>query len=221
MLKATQVSTCALPPHLAAWRSLVTRSIAAWDHILPGDDQAELAPQSWEYIWVDWTCAPQSPRSEAEQAYFHRCRWTMSGIIQNCGFIYFYPPFEARLWILYEVAESGLTSSGSQWETDDVKTYGQHVNEMFKIGVQNTLRKYGYRCSQEYDWQFLTSWLEMLVILRKLHLPLGIISFRRILNCLTWYHTAGTVHNEGVELKKWEGILMFSGRLYTFKPFPR
>lgn len=175
MQKATQVSTCALPPQFAAWRSLVTRSTAAWDQILPGDDprkhlpkqlleqshtledflpdtacpgpmlwffqarksflsqgrtmkwsssnlgghvllpasggfvkrsnsffvshfwrskenpdpdgeylrryQAELASQSWEYILVDWTCAPQSPRSEAEQAYFYRCLWTMSGII--------------------------------------------------------------------------------------------------------------------------------------------
>jgi hypothetical protein len=32
--------------------------------------QAELQPQHWSYIWVDWTCIPQSPHSQAEEAYF-------------------------------------------------------------------------------------------------------------------------------------------------------
>lgn len=49
--------------------------------------QAELESQTWSYIWVDWTCMPQSPRSLPEEAYFHRCLRTMPGIIRNCGFI--------------------------------------------------------------------------------------------------------------------------------------
>ena len=53
---------------------------------------------------------PQTPRLLPEEAYFNRCLRTMSGIIHNCGFIYFYPPFEPRLWIMYEITEYVLTS---------------------------------------------------------------------------------------------------------------
>ena len=29
--------------------------------------QEELQHQDWSYVWVDWSCMPQSPRSELEQ----------------------------------------------------------------------------------------------------------------------------------------------------------
>ena len=311
MSKVLQISTCALPPYLASWRSLVSRSIAAWEEMHPEDhvhkrfgkellesshtlhdflpptacpgptfwffqtrsaflsqdrlakwsnsdlneyillapsmlrredcyfmshfwrtrehpdpdgeylrlSQAVLEKQDWKYIWVDWTCAPQSPRAPAEQIYFHRCLWTMSAIIRNCTFMWYYPPFEARLWILYEVVEYDLTSSGSKYGTEDVVTYIKHVDEMVQFGVCRTLHKHGYRCSNEYDWQLLTSWLQVLAILRRT--GLNIICVRRLLDSLTWFNTAKRANIEGVVLDKEEGTLRLGGKVYTFKPFPR
>jgi hypothetical protein len=278
--------TCALPPPLAAWRSLVSRSIAAWDDLAtdeqilgkdyprsvlqecrtlddflaqagkplmiwffqrrrsfmlqkclkkclkkwssdelddyvllpashgfvmrsdsffvshfwrtqdhPDPDgeylrlhQAELEPQTWSYIWIDWTCMPQSPRSSSEEAYFHHSLRTMSGIIRNCGFTYFYPPFEPRLWILYEIAEFVLTSSsGNVVDTPDIQVFRQHINEMLETGVRATLLKHGYRCSFDRDRQYLTSWLELLVLLKRLNF--NIDDVRRIMDYMTWQNT--------------------------------
>jgi hypothetical protein len=311
MSNPSEAPSCALPPRLAAWRSLVTRSIAAWDNVstterTPGkelpraflqkchaledfldpdenllmfwffqrrsafmsqerikkwsrdelDDyvllpalpgfvtrqdcffvshfwrtqdhpdpdgeylrlhQAELESQIWSYIWVDWACMPQSPRSFLEDAYFHRCLRTMSGIIRNCGFTYFYPSFEPRLWILYEIAEYVLTCEGDIPVTPDIELYLQHVDEMTKIGVQATLGKHGYRCSYDGDRQYLTSWLELLVLLKVLRFTVDTI--RRIMDGMTWFNCVQCY--PGVELNRFEGTLVVSGRMHTFTPFPR
>lgn len=119
--------------------------------------QALLSPQSWKYIWVDWTCAPQSPRSAVEETYFRRCLDTMPAIIRNCGFMYHYPPWEPRLWILYEIAEFRLTSEGEAIKTFDSMTYLYHVQEMLHVGVAATLRTHGYRCTDERDQDYLLS----------------------------------------------------------------
>lgn len=307
MSNSLEAPSCALPPHLVAWSSLVSRSIAAWeqttcknlprsmlqechslddflveggeplmlwffqqrsafmsqkrmkkwsrdeldDYVLlpalrgfvmrrdcffvshfwrtqdhPDPDgeylrlhQAELESQTWLYIWVDWTCMPQSPRSLPEEAYFHRCLRTMSGIIRNCGFIYFYPPFEPRLWILYEVTEYVLTCSGGIGMTSDIKPFLQHIDEMLETGVQATLAKYGYRCSFDRDRQYLTSWLELLVLLRRLHFSIDTI--RNIMDHLTWFNVLGTQCYPGVELKRFEGTLVVNGKMHTFTPFPQ
>lgn len=105
--------------------------------------QDELRPDTWSYIWLDWTCVPQHPRSQNEEAYFLRTLQTMSGIIRNSGFVWYYPPFEARLWILYEVAEYTLTcDEGFQTtETEDIRGFADHVKEMLQVGVRPTLDK--------------------------------------------------------------------------------
>jgi hypothetical protein len=312
--------TCALPPHLAAWRLLVSRSIAAWDDLTtynldtdrqtprkdiprsilqecrtlddflaqtgkpltiwffqrrrsfmlqkrlkkwsrdelddyvllpashgfvmrpdcffvshfwhtqdhPDPDgeylrlhQAELEPQTWSYIWIDWTCMPQSPRSSSEEAYFHHCLRTMSSIIRNCGFTYFYPPFKPRLWILYEIAEFVLTSSGNIVVTPDIQTFRQHIDEMLEIGVQATLLKHGYKCSYDRDRQYLTSWLELLVLLRRLNFSIHAV--RDIMDLMTWHITANKlmIGLGAVELNKFEGTLSVYGETYTFAPFQR
>ena len=181
--------------------------------------QAELKSQTWSYIWVDWTCMPQSLRSFPEEVYFHRCLQTMSGIIRNCGFTYFYPPFEPRLWILYEITEFVLTSSGGIGMTSDIKPFLQHIDEMLETGVQATLAKHGYRCSYDRDKQYLTSWLELLVLFRRLHFNIGTI--RDIMDHVTWFTIAETLWYSGVELKRFEGTLIVSGEMHTFTPFPR
>lgn len=186
--------------------------------------QNELQTQAWSYIWIDWACIPQHPRSKAEEGYFLRSLDTMSGIIRNCAFIWYYPPFEARLWILYEVAEYILTSEDEFFPFPDVKTFSNHVYEMVETGVRPTLEKYGYRCAYERDRKHLTSWLEVLVLLRRLHVDL--YSVRQLLDSLTWFPNTKVIFqrtNSGgwMQMLKYEGILSIDGREHTFTPFPQ
>ncbi|KAK8095692.1 hypothetical protein PG999_013714 [Apiospora kogelbergensis] len=142
-----------------------------------------LGQQPWSYIWVDWTCLPQHPRSPEEEAYFTRALQTMSAIIREAGFSYFYPTFEPRLWILYEIAEYTLTATNRLAVTPDIKGFAEHVREMLHVGVRPTLERHGYRCTYDGDRDFLISWLELLVLLRK-HV-MDISDVRRILDLQT------------------------------------
>ena len=183
--------------------------------------QAELQPQHWSYIWSDWTCMPQSPRSQVEEAYFLRSLETMSGIIRNCGFVWFYPPFEARMWILYEVAEYTLTSSDNWEATLDIKQFKDHVQEMLQTSVRSVLAKYSYRCTHERDKAFLTSWLEILVLLKRL--PIGIVDIRRLMDHITWSLVTGEIYlrtpDAILQLNRFQGTFMRNGETYTFTPF--
>jgi len=182
--------------------------------------QAELGSQTWSYIWVDWSCMPQSPRSGPEEEYFRRSLETISGIIRNCGFAYFYPPFKPRLWILYEITEYLLTSSGGIAPTPDIAPFVQHINEMLETGVQVTLAKYGYSCCYERDRQYLTSWLELLVLLKR-QVP-NIEYVRTIMDRLTWNITETFWHvGLGVELEIYKGTLVIKGKTHSFTPFPK
>lgn len=119
-----------------------------------------------------------------EEGYFHRCLRTMSGIIRNCRFIYFYPPFEPRLWILYEITEYVLTCEGGLRMTPEIEPFLQHMNEMIQTGVQAILVKRGYRCSYERDRGYLIFWLELRFLLRRLHFDVGVIC--QIMDSVTW-----------------------------------
>jgi hypothetical protein len=107
----------------------------------------------------------------------------MSGIIRNTGFTYFYPPFKPRLWILYEIAEFRLTCSGNIPKTPDIELFLQHIDEMIEEGVQKTLEKHHYHCYKDHDRQYLTSWLELLVLLRQLKLDVHFV--RMIMDNMT------------------------------------
>lgn len=185
--------------------------------------QQELRPQAWSYIWLDWTCMPQEPRTPKEENYFLRSLQTMSGIIRNSGFVWFYPPFEPRLWILYEVAEYTLTCDTALEETEDIKEFADHIQEMLRVGVRPTLARHGYRCSYARDRDFLTSWLELLVLLTRLRVDVGYI--RQLLDNMTWH--PGTEHilkgtiNGPLELRRFEGVLVLRGQRHGFTPFPR
>ncbi|KAF2281243.1 uncharacterized protein EI97DRAFT_429290 [Westerdykella ornata] len=181
--------------------------------------QAELTPQTWSYIWVDWTCLPQHPRSPPEKNYFHRGLRTMSGIIRNTGFIYFYPPFTPRLWILYEVAEYVLTSVGGLAETHDIEPFLSHVDEMVENGVRATLIKHDYHCREERDRRYLTSWLELLVLLRRLEIEVDLV--RRVMDHMTWFNVSGSQVYPGMEVNRYEGILVYRGDRHGFTPFPK
>lgn len=105
------------------------------------------------------------------EKYFRRTLATVSGIIRNCAFVWFYPPFEARLWILYEIAEYTLTCSDSFMLTADIQHFVDHVGEMVRDGVRQVLNRYDYKCTFEYDRALLTSRLELLVLSRGNVLP--------------------------------------------------
>ena len=184
--------------------------------------QAELRPQHWSYIWVDWTCIPQSPHSQAEATYFRRSLETMSGIIRNCGFAWFYPPFEAGMCFLYEFSENALTSYGDIEATPDIREFKDHVQEMVRTSVRSVLDKYSYRCTHDRDKAFLTSWLELLVLLTKLRIE--ILDIRRFMDLMTWFPTVKVNHlqtaDDVLQLNRYQGTLIRHGKRYLFTPFP-
>ncbi|EXJ67742.1 uncharacterized protein A1O5_09088 [Cladophialophora psammophila CBS 110553] len=185
--------------------------------------QAELRPQHWSYIWVDWTCIPQSPRTQAEETYFLRSLGTMPGIVRNCAFIWFYPPFEARLWILFEIAEFTLTSIVEFEATPDIREFKDHIRQMVDTSVRSVLDKYGYKCTHNRDKAFLTSWLEILILLRRLSVEIDDI--RRIMDHLTWFQTTQVIIVKApgavFELCKFQGTFILNGERYKFTPFPK
>lgn len=165
---------------------------------------------------------PQAPRSLVEEKYFRRTLATVSGIIRNCGFVWFYPPFEARIWILYEIAEFTLTSSNAFAPTSDIQNFVDHVEEMVQDGVCQVLNRYNYRYTFEHDKVFLTSWLELLVLLRRYHVDID--DLRRLMDHITWFPTCKqivTYSADGkLELDRFSGALTINGTKRTFTPFP-
>lgn len=184
--------------------------------------QLELKLQPWSYIWVDWTCLPQHPRCDTEETYFLRALETMPAIIRNCGFMWHYPPFEPRLWILYEVAEYTLTCTGDMLKTGDIKHFLGHVEEMCEKGVRATLSKYGYRCTIERDKEVIIAWLELLILLKRLLVDMGDI--RYALDKLSWMRITGDMWIDTLRGQVWlrpfEGALTLRGEEHTFTPFP-
>lgn len=185
------------------------------------DTQGNLKSQVWSYIWVDWTCMPQNPRSSPEEKYFNHCLRTMPAIIRNCSFSYFYPPFEPRLWILYEIAEYRLTCEEptNNSYTPDIEEFQKHVDEMLAIGVKQTLVKYGYRCSYDRDRQYLMSWLELLVLLRR---TIDVDFIRHIMDHVTWLNASIQFYDGGrVQVNRYAGTLVIGGETHSFTPFPQ
>ncbi|KAK8083838.1 hypothetical protein PG996_002619 [Apiospora saccharicola] len=185
--------------------------------------QHDLRQKSWSFVWVDWTCVPQHPRSPEEEAYFTRVLQTMSGIIRNSGFMYYYPPFQPRLWILYEVAENFLTSVKHPEETPDLKPFAEHVREMVRAGVRPTLERHGYRCTYEGDKDFLVSWLELLVLLNKL--SIDIVDLRLLVDYLTWGPGVKsliqvTSSGQPVHVRRFEGGVEYARERHSFTSFP-
>ncbi|POS80286.1 hypothetical protein DHEL01_v201336 [Diaporthe helianthi] len=185
--------------------------------------QKELEASSWSYIWVDWTCLPQEPRSHNEEVYFLRALRTVPAIIRNCGFMWYYPGFEPRLWILYEVAEYVRTceNASEHLVTEDIKEFMGHITEMQEVGVGATLDKYGYKCTFARDKEFIAPWLELLVLLNRLGIDVDDI--RRVQDGITWFRSCESMvigtFNGTVKIERFEGTLTLGGREYKFAPF--
>ena len=126
------------------------------------------------------------------------------------------------MWILYEIAEFILTSDVKTITMSDVEKFAEHVQEMLQTGVRSVQEKYGYRCSYDCDKAFLTSWLEILVLPRTLRVDID--DTRMLMDRLTWSPTSENISmaiDGGLQLSKFEGILVYNGEQHTFTPFPK
>jgi hypothetical protein len=137
-------------------------------------------------------------------------------LIRDCAFEWRFAPFKPRAWILYELAEYRFNHIFSPC-TDDTKPFFCHLKEMFTIGVQPVLRKYGYRCSNEKDMSRITMWLEILFILLKV-VPL-VDDRQDIFESINgsgggWY----SFLDLDIIVDKKEGIIKHKGTEYRFTP---
>jgi hypothetical protein len=136
--------------------------------------------------------------------------------------MWYYPPFEPRLWILYEIAEFHLTCDGPVLLTPDIEEFATHIDEMVRHGVRHVLENHDYRCTNEYDRAFLTCWLELLVLMKQLRV--NVLDTRQLLEHMTWSHTCEDIvlysESGNLRLNKFKGTLIFGNKRGSFTPFP-
>ncbi|KAF9456610.1 hypothetical protein BDZ94DRAFT_1275292 [Collybia nuda] len=177
----------------------------------------DIGQTEWSYVWVDWTCLPQTPRTEAQKYYFKKMLRFIPALVRDCAFEWRFPAFAPRAWILYEVAEYMLNHS-NYIITDDIEPFLSHVTEMVHEGVRPILTKYGYACTNGSDIPIITGWLEILVLLFKLIPNTGIRQ-----EMLDWLNKdeVGSyyVPNFGLEIDKHKGIVTErDGTKHNFTP---
>jgi hypothetical protein len=84
---------------------------------------------------------------------------------------------------LYEVAEFSFTGDGGIMETPDNEAFKDHIQEILTTGVGFVLKKHQYKHTYSRDNEFISSWLELLVRLKKM--SIDILALRRLLDNLT------------------------------------
>lgn len=190
-----------------------------------GDDlrsvQERLREGFWShvsYFWIDWTCMPQSNRTETQQKYFKISLKMIPSLIWDCIFLWQLPKFEPRLWILFEIAAYTLTRS-RPFSLSDTTRFVAHLSEVNKEGVRLVLIKHGYRCTNQSDSELVIMWLEILLILYKLTRSVRVR--REVLNAIDNPMTHTCVHKEtGIFVDKRLGIVKHNGEKYEFTPMP-
>jgi hypothetical protein len=86
----------------------------------------DLEKMEWSYIWLDWTCMPQIPRTGSEQRYFNKMLRCIPMVVRDCAFEWRFPKFEPRAWTLFEAAQNVLNHSEFT-VTNDIKCFISHV----------------------------------------------------------------------------------------------
>ncbi len=179
----------------------------------------DLETLEWSYIWVDWTCMPQVPRSGVQKTFFKRGLAQIPMLLRDCGFSFRFPTFEPRAWILYEIAAWVLDHKDFTW-TDDNRPFIHHAFEMLTSGVRPVIDKYGYKCTNESDLDIVTGWLEIHVLLcqifeddvhsrRELHDEIN----RKEAGSFSCYLDWGII-----TVDKVDGIISYLGRTVRFTP---
>lgn len=124
---------------------------------------------------------------------------------------------------MFEVAEFSFTEDGEIVETPDNKSFKDHIQEMLTTSVSFIFKKHQYKCTYSRDKEFISSWLELLVRLKKM--SIDILDLRRLMDNLTWFPKADKIcHNAAggmLEFKKFEGTLTRNGTVHAFSPFLR
>jgi hypothetical protein len=174
----------------------------------------DLKDQPWSYVWLDWTCMPQVPRSSSEERYFRQMLRCIPIVVQDCAFEWRFPQFEPRAWILFEVAVWMLNHNGLLSLTHDVKPFAYHVNEMVNNGVKPTLE---YRCTNNSDLALVTGWLEILVIFYKV---VPNVQIRQETMDKVFHSSVGSYKNIDLmlEINKSTGTIVHQGFTYRFTP---
>lgn len=177
----------------------------------------DLQDQEWSYVWLDWTCMPQVPRSENENRYFRKMLRSIPLLVQDCAFEWRFPTFEPRAWVLFEVATWLLNHSRTGWPTDDMAPFARHVGEMVSNGVIPTLEKHEYRCTTQGDMRLVTGWMEILVILFKI-IPDMRIRQDTISHIFAPF--VGSYSNPviGLAVDKSAGTITLNGTVHIFTP---
>jgi hypothetical protein len=181
-------------------------------HLFRGD----LVQQEWSYIWVDWTCMPQAPRSQVQQGYFQRMLRFIPALLRDCAFEWRFPAFEPRAWILFEVAEFVLTHE-KHAVTADIKPFVAHTIEMLKEGVRPIISKHRYACTNGSDLDFVIGWLELLVIVATI-VP-KITDRQQVLDWVDKSFVGRCQCAElGIDIDKAVGVVSHNGKTYQFTP---
>ncbi|KAF8250245.1 hypothetical protein K440DRAFT_659687 [Wilcoxina mikolae CBS 423.85] len=154
----------------------------------------DLAQVEWSYIWVDWTCMPQAPRSEVQRTYFKKMLQSIPMLVVD-----------------YVLNHAEYTV------TDDIKPFISHVVEMAKDGVRPVVSKYGYVCTNGGDLPLVIGWLEVLIILAKVVPNAG--TRQEIFNWINRDYV-GSYANPvlGIEIDKARGVISCNGTTYEFTP---
>jgi len=176
----------------------------------------DLAQMEWSYIWVDWTCMPQDPRSEVQRTYFKKMLQCIPILVRDSAFAWRFPTFEPRAWILFEVAEYVLNHAQPTF-TNDLAPFISHVVEMVKDGVRPVVSKYGYVCTNGGDLPLVIGWLEVLIILVKVVPNIG--TRQEILDWINRNYVGSYSKPAlGIEIDKARGVISCNGTTYEFTP---
>ncbi|KAF8348410.1 hypothetical protein F5887DRAFT_871901, partial [Amanita rubescens] len=106
--------------------------------------------------------APHHPDPEAadlgvQQTFFQKGLARIPMLLRDCEFMWRFPTYEPRAWILYEVAAWALDHRSFFWSHDN-RPFIHHLHEMFTSGVRPVFDKYGYKCTNESDLELVTGW---------------------------------------------------------------
>jgi tetratricopeptide (TPR) repeat protein len=169
-------------------------------------------------FWVDWTCLPQRERTAPQQQYFSRVLPSIPRLVRDCAFVTQFPEFRPRLWVLFEVAAFTFNRAEAVG-LPCTDPFEKHLLQMKGDDVRIVLDRYGYKCTNAFDREWVITSLEILLALRKT-VP-SIHTRRQILNAIDNSAVRSCVHQEaGVEIDKERGILKTNGTTYQFNPLP-
>jgi len=180
-------------------------------------NRQDIANLEWSYIWVDWTCMPQVPRSESQKRYFKRMLQFIPMIVRDCAFTWRFPRFEPRAWILFEVAEFIFNHTFRIPDTEDIRIFVSHLTEMVETGVKPVINKYGYKCTNESDSRLVIGWIEILVILSKI-VP-DVSQRQEIFDWINGPYVGSlSIPNLGTKIDKSKGLISCNKTIYEFTP---